>query len=358
MLSYSQETFTIYGKVKNIDPDKVFLQYQTMDSIKIDSATILNGDFKFSGSVNGPTYASIWFTYSNSTLFPPNSMRHYTSIFLERGVIKFTREGKSTKVEGSMANDVFTAFMIKIKPILEKTDSLYKIQNKYMEIGDSAGLRRIETEISGVDKELRAANRSEFLRDPSSPIAVYLLNVYTYVGWETDVVDFDTLFAKLPEEARRTSSGHELEAKLNTFLKTRLGAIAPDFVQNDTAGMPVSLSSYRGKYVLIDFWASWCGPCRKENPNYVSAYLKFKEKGFEILAVSLDADRKLWIKAINDDKLTWAHVSDLNSWQNAVAQLYGIRAVPGNFLLYRSGKIIAKDLRGADLELFLDKVMN
>jgi thiol-disulfide isomerase/thioredoxin len=115
---------------------------------------------------------------------------------------------------------------------------------------------------------------------------------------------------------------------------------------------------YRGKYLLVDFWASGCGPCRKENPNYVSAYRKYNGKGFEILAVSLDDDRKAWIKAINDDKLTWAHVSDLQSWQNSVALLYGVRAVPRNFLLDRSGKIIAKDLRGEDLGLFLEQLMN
>jgi peroxiredoxin len=358
LLSYSQGKFTIYGKVKNNDPDKVFIQYQTIDGLKIDSTTIVNGDFEFSGSINGPTFASIWFTYSKSASFSTDSKRQYTNIFLDSGVINITKEDKSTKVEGSIANDLYTAFIIKLKPILAKSDSLYRIQRKYLETGDSLGLRQIETEVSEVEKELRGANRSEFLRDPSSPIAVYLLNIYTYVGWETDAEDFDTLFSKLPEKSRGTLAGRELEAKLNTFLRTRIGAIATDFIQKDTAGKSVSLSSYRGKFLLIDFWASWCGPCRKENPNYVSAYLKYKRKGFEILGVSLDENRKLWIKAINDDKLTWTHVSDLNSWQNAVAQLYGIRAVPRNFLLDRSGKIIAKDLRGPDLELFLDKVMN
>jgi peroxiredoxin len=131
--------------------------------------------------------------------------------------------------------------------------------------------------------------------------------------------------------------------------KKGIGVTAMDFTQNNTAGKPVKLSDYRGKYVLLDFWASWCGPCRAENPNVLDNYEKYHSKGLEILAVSLDDKKEAWLKAIKDDGLEWAHVSDLKGWKNEVAKEYDIRAVPSNFLIDKEGKIVAVDLRGEDL---------
>lgn len=131
-----------------------------------------------------------------------------------------------------------------------------------------------------------------------------------------------------------------------------------NFTQNDTLGNAVSLASFKGKYVLLDFWASWCGPCRAENPNVVKAYNKYKDKGFTILSVSLDQPGKhqAWMDAIHKDGLTWTHVSDLKFWDNEVAKQYGIRAIPQNFLIDPEGKIIAKDLRGDELTKTLSEL--
>jgi peroxiredoxin len=139
---------------------------------------------------------------------------------------------------------------------------------------------------------------------------------------------------------------------LSLLEKTAVGAIAPEFTLNDTLGNPVSLSSYKGKFVLVDFWASWCGPCRAENPNVVKSYAKFHNKGFDILGVSLDDERSKqnWLNAIRHDGLTWQQVSDLKGWNNEVAKLYVIKAIPQNVLLDPSGKIIAKNLRADALE--------
>jgi peroxiredoxin len=139
---------------------------------------------------------------------------------------------------------------------------------------------------------------------------------------------------------------------------TEIGHQAPDFTLIDAGGKPISLSSFRGNYVLVDFWASWCGPCRKENPAIVKAFHRFHATGFEILGVSLDDKRAPWISAIATDHLAWTQVSDLKGWESSAAELYGIRGIPMNFLLDREGKIIAKALRGEELELKLAEIFS
>ena len=143
----------------------------------------------------------------------------------------------------------------------------------------------------------------------------------------------------------------------NIVYSTSVGSIAPDLEFPNPDGKIIKLSDLRGKYVLIDFWASWCGPCRKENPNVVAMYHKYKDKGFEIFSVSLDRDKAGWVGAIEKDRLVWPnHVSDLKSWSSEAAKIYGVRSIPATFFIDKDGRILAKDLRGAALDDMLKKV--
>jgi peroxiredoxin len=232
---------------------------------------------------------------------------------------------------------------------------------------DTAAVKALKKEGDGITQEATEKVIYPFIKShATSPLALYVLQSDATRDKNTKMLQ--SLFDMLSDEIKNSAAGKALQAKLLAGDKAggsvsmldnmSIGGTAPDFTQNDTGGKPVTLSSFRGKYVLLDFWASWCAPCRRENPNVVKAYTQYHPKGFDILSVSLDkpGDKDKWLKAIQDDGLTWTQVSDLQYFDNAVAKQYGIQGIPQNFLIDPQGKIIAKGLRGDDLEKKLEEI--
>lgn len=175
-----------------------------------------------------------------------------------------------------------------------------------------------------------------------------------------DVTVYHKLFQNLKPAVQSSEEGVKLKKTIDKFMTVRIGANAPLFESPDTIGRIVKLQDFKGNYVLVDFWASWCGPCREENPNVVKAFQQYKDKGFTILGVSLDKTdaRAAWLKAIATDHLTWTQVSDLKGWDNEVAGLYSVRSIPQNFLIDPKGKIVAANLRGEALEQKLKELLH
>lgn len=220
---------------------------------------------------------------------------------------------------------------------------------------DQKKMNEIQGKFEKEERKLLGEVRKMLPEMGTSFIAVFAAN--NFFSSEADLPLLEDLAERLEKENPSPKYAQAFISGIRRIKGISVGDIAPDFTLDAPDGTPVSLSSLRGKYVLLDFWASWCGPCRRENPNVVRLYNQYKDKNFEIYGVSLDRDRDAWIKAIRDDGLTWVHGSDLKYWNSDVAVKYGVNGIPATYLLDTEGRVIAKNLRGQALERKLQEIL-
>lgn len=351
-------SFLIQGKAdKRFEGKKLYLDYQQNGNSITDSTVIKNGKFTFKGQADEPNYARMVLDTEGVGKLKAQYTGDRLYFFIGNETYKFniTESLKKATISGSSLHEDFLEY-------------INFIGGDFMDIIDQANSAFAAVPLDAPDKEqqyaaikqkydqiLEKRNDQQLIFATQNPNSIFSIGALVEVANRRGTKPVESAFYNLSKELQNTINGKELAARIYADKNIIVGSIAPNFSQPDTQGNMIQLSDFKGKFVLLDFWASWCAPCRAENPNLKKAYNIYKPKGLEIFAISLDDknSKEAWIKAIQDDGLPWIHAADLKGWRNEAAVLYGVKGVPQNYLIDPTGKIVAINIRGEELHKVL-----
>lgn len=339
---HSSNSFKIIGNVKNI-PDSAVVILKN-NNIVLDSALIIKGEFELKGSLKEP----------GSAILKVPSTDDYKAFWIENSEITFSAEKnkfKSAKITGSKTQEEKDKLLVNESLIITKRDSLENLLYSGKSNLKSDVIRK---ELNKLQRDLKQEYISAIKNNPTSYVSAHLLNVYK-TTWGKEQVE--PLYQAFNDKIKNSSYGQSIKSYLELNVNPKIGNRFVDFESKDINGKTVKLSEIKSKAVLLDFWAAWCFPCREENKNLVKIYEDYKKYGFEILGVSGDTKRELWIEAMKEDKLIWANVFDEKGTDSKPFMIYGINGIPDNFLINSEGVIFARNLRGDELRKKLDELL-
>ncbi len=345
----NENTYTISGLASGLDDNTKIMVYSIergkTEPVLLDSAFVNNGTFKIdlpkkeTPSIN---YLSIKKLNANVVFFPGTENLKAT-IYKDSVQASF--------VEGGKDNELYRSFVTTMKSFGKKRAENMKRFREARQAQDNVLASKIQKENRAIAKEENNYKKEFVNKNPNSIFSVLLLSELITQKIVTPS-EANTLLTNFSPKIASSPMAQDIKELVSSMSKAEVGQKAPDFSAPTPEGKMLSLKEAMGKYTIIDFWASWCKPCRMENPNVVKVYNKYHDKGLNIISVSLDkqGQKDRWIKAIKDDNLTWAHISNLKFWSEPIAQKYNVRSIPATFLLDEDGIIIAKNLRGKALE--------
>jgi thiol-disulfide isomerase/thioredoxin len=352
LASCSGDKSGISGNIENAKNETLFFEQLTstkvnkLDSVKIDK----NGDFKMNVKIPGYGFYRVRLSDNNFITLLLDST---SNIELTANALNL-QDGYTIK--GSPESEKIANLFNGMKKTFATRDSISKLYNMLAQEGKMDSIT--DASLKAQFLSINTANKEYILNfAKENNTSLLPLLAVEYLNPQEDVVEIAKIVESLNANFPNSEYVKPLVSRVNEMKRLSVGSEAPEIMVSDPDGKQIALSSFRGKVVLIDFWASWCGPCRKENPNVVKVYQKYKDKGFEIFGVSLDKEKGAWLQAIAADKLTWKHGSELAFWNSSFVKTYNITGIPNTVLVDKNGIIIAKDLRGAQLEQKLTEVL-
>ena len=340
--------YKISGTIENVaDGEYVYLsEAKGRELIKLDSAVVANGAFTFEGRQDAAVNRYI-------TYIPAEGKRIMTDFFLENGNINVVL-GEESTIAGTPNNDIYQAYKTESGALNKELKAVYdKFKDESLSDEQKAELEKQAEELSN---KLDKLTFNTIETNITNPVGIHLWPGNSY---SMELEQLQALAAKVPAEYKSNERIDKLLKRIEVLAKTAVGQKFTDFTLPSPEGKPVKLSDIiaKNKYTLIDFWASWCGPCRREMPNVIAAYKEFNKKGFGIVGVSLDNDETKWKEAIKFWGMTWPMMSDLKGWNCEGASLYGVRSIPATVLVNQEGTIIARNLRGEAIKEKLSELL-